>query len=242
MSVDAHCHLDLHPDPLSLLREAIDSRLQLVAVTTTPAAFRISVKFTDAAKGIIPALGMHPEVVAIRPRDIDLFNPYLEQVRWVGEVGLDGSKRFAGSWDAQVRVFNRILQECSNVGGRILSIHSRAAVQEVFKLLVKHPKCGTPVMHWFSGKPSEVTQGIELGAFFSVNLQMLDTKSGVEIIRKIPLSRLLTESDSPFSQPAYPAKIIDRIDLAEKRLADLYGTTQQCIKSTVATNFSSLTG
>lgn len=240
MSVDAHCHIDLHPDPQSVVDMAVAAGLRVVAVTTTPAAFKGSSRFSDKSNGVLPALGMHPEVVGSRPKDISLFNKYLDQVIWVGEVGLDGSQRFRDSWDQQVAVFKQILNDCANAGGRVLSIHSRAASKEVLELLVENPNAGIPVLHWFSGRTTEVDIALDAGAYFSINDQMLRSKSGIAITRRVPLDRLLTESDAPFAQGDQGQSLPERIEGCENKLAEILKCKQETIRDAIDQNFSRL--
>ena len=241
MSIDAHCHIDLHPDPKAVVEAAVKAKLRVVAVTTTPAAFEISSTFTDIENGIIPALGMHPEVVGSRPQDIRLFSKYLNRVSWVGEVGLDGGRRHKGSWNAQVQVFERVLRECTDAGGRILSVHSRSATSKVFELISLYPEAGTPVFHWFSGRPSEVADGLALGSYFSVNHKMLQSKAGQAIARQIPMDRLLTESDAPFAKTDASNDLAEQLRSAEVKLAEIFGCQLDEIKSKICQNFLRLT-
>lgn len=241
MSIDAHCHIDLHSDPKAVVEAAFEADVRVVAVTTTPAAFKVSSTFTDIERGIFPSLGMHPEVVGSRPQDICLFSKYLDRVSWVGEVGLDGSHRFKDFWDVQVQVFERVLRECSDAGGRILSVHSRSATMKVFDLISRYPDAGTPVFHWFSGRPAEVADGLAFGAYFSVNHQMLQSKSGQAIVRKIPIDRLLTESDAPFAKPDASDDLAGQLRATESRLAEILGYQLDQVKSRISDNFLRLT-
>jgi TatD DNase family protein len=241
MSVDAHCHIDLHPDPQQVVDLAVASNLRVVAVTTTPAAFKGSCRFSDAANGVIPALGMHPELIGTRKKDIALFSKYLDQVTWVGEVGLDGSNRFRASWNDQVFIFKQILEECDRAGGKVLSIHSRAASKEVIAQLRDRPAAGTPVFHWFSGSLTEVELALELGSYFSINDQMLKSKSGVEIARRVPQNRVLTESDAPFAQGEAGQSLNDRIAWCEIRLSELHACSVCEIRNVIDSNFERLT-
>jgi TatD DNase family protein len=240
MSVDAHCHIDLHPDPQRVVDSAVAAGLRVVAVTTTPAAFKGSSRFTDKSRGVLPALGMHPEVVGTRPKDMSLFTKYLDQVTWVGEIGLDGSHRFRGSWDQQVAVFKQILNDCAEAGGRVLSIHSRAASKRVLELLAENPNAGTPVLHWFSGRTTEVDIALDLGAYFSINKQMLQSKSGIAIAQRVPLDRLLTESDAPFAQCEQGKSLIEQIEGCEQKIAEIFGCSQDTIRNAIAGNFDVL--
>jgi len=240
MSVDAHCHIDLHSNPGKLLQELIDDGVQAVAVTTTPAAFRGSLRFTRKEQGIHAALGMHPEVVGSRPKDINLFTKYINDVQWVGEVGLDGSTRFKESWGQQLQIFATVLHECMMAGGKTLSIHSRRAGSEVLDCIEKQPQAGTPVLHWFSGSIKELERAIELGCFFSVNHQMLETKRGLGLLSRIPLTRLLTESDAPFTSRDHRT-IPERLRWCEAEISKVLRLEQLAVTDAIARNFHLLT-
>jgi TatD DNase family protein len=241
MSVDAHCHIDLHRNPKAVVASAVAAGLRLVAVTTTPAAFKVSAALTDSRKGILPALGMHPEVVGSRAKDASLFTQHIGNVAWVGEIGLDGSPRFSSFWDMQVAVFEQVLRDCSEAGGRVMSIHSRAASAQVLEMLSKYPSAGTPVLHWFSGKQSEVQTALDMGAFFSVNGKMLESHSGQAIALKVPLHRILTESDAPFAS-SDSRSISDQIHSCELKLAQLYEVETPKIREYTNRNFDYLLG
>ncbi|MDZ4851674.1 MAG: Qat anti-phage system TatD family nuclease QatD [Pirellulaceae bacterium] len=240
MSVDAHCHVDLHPNPQQIVDLAVSSKLRVVAVTTTPAAFKGSVKFSDSTNSVFPALGMHPELIATRQKDMVLFEKYLDQVTWVGEVGLDGSQRFRSSWNNQVAVFEEILKQCARAGGKILSIHSRSASCEVVELIRKNREAGEFVLHWFSGSLKEVDLAVELGAYFSINDQMLKSKSGVAICRRIPADRLLTESDAPFAQGDVGQSLVERIQCCVSELATIHRCSDSDLNNQVDSNFATL--
>ena len=53
-------------------------------------------------------------------------------------------------------------------------------------------------MHWFTGKESELKRAINLGCYFSVNSKMLDSSGGKRLIQKVPVNRILVETDAPF--------------------------------------------
>ncbi len=240
MFVDAHCHIDLHPDPQRILESVIRARLQVIAVTTTPAAFKGSVRYTDLANGVLPALGMHPELVGTRKGDMAQFAKYLNQVTWVGEVGLDGSDRFRSSWNDQIAVFEQILEECTIAGGKVLSIHSRASATSVLDLLRKKPDAGSFVFHWFSGSLKELDLALDMDCFFSINDQMLHSKSGTTVARRVPLERILTESDAPFLKGKECETLAERIESTVKVLAELRGCSATRLCEQIYTNFCSL--
>ncbi|WP_256349764.1 TatD family hydrolase, partial [Pseudomonas gingeri] len=78
----------------------------------------------STSKHVRVALGLHPQLVAEREGELALFERLLEGTRYVGEIGLDAGPRFYSSFEAQERVFSRILSACSEQGGKILTVHS----------------------------------------------------------------------------------------------------------------------
>jgi TatD DNase family protein len=122
--VDFHCHLDLYPDPAAAIAEAEAARVYTVAVTTTPRAWPQNVSFTRQARYVRPALGLHPQLVGEHAHEMSLWEEYLSEARYIGEVGIDAGPRSYGSLDLQKQVFERILRLCAKAGAKILTVHS----------------------------------------------------------------------------------------------------------------------
>jgi TatD DNase family protein len=80
-----------------------------------------------------------------------LFEGLLAKTRYVGEVGLDGSPDLKTYADIHRRVFDAVLSACSKAGGRVISIRSRRAADDVLDALARMPDAGLPILHWFSG-------------------------------------------------------------------------------------------
>lgn len=197
--IDFHCHLDLYPNSSEIVRTCLEKKLYVLAVTTTPSAWRISNTLGAGNDRIKTALGLHPQLAHEREKELPLFDKLLVNVRYVGEIGLDGSPELKKTWNTQLRVFNYILNSCQKGGGKIMSIHSRRAVSAVLDCLDEHPKSGIPILHWYSGSIKELERAVDLGCWFSVNPAMAKSKSGMRIIQNIPKNKLLTETDGPFT-------------------------------------------
>lgn len=197
--IDFHCHLDLFPNPSGIVKTCLDKRLFILAVTTTPSAWTKSNELGMGSERIKTALGLHPQLAYERENELPLFDKLIRNVKYIGEIGLDGSPELKETWDSQLRVFNHILNSCQNEGGRIMSIHSRRAVSPVLDCLERYSKAGVPVLHWYSGSIKDLKRAADLGCWFSVNPSMFKSKNGLNIILNIPPGRLITETDSPFT-------------------------------------------
>jgi TatD DNase family protein len=138
---------------------------------------------------------------------------YLPQARYVGEVGLDAGAAYFRYYTEQKRVFERIVQLCAHAGGKTLSVHSVRSAKEVLDYIEAHI-AGTSnrvVLHWFGGNTADARRAAQLGCYFSINAEMLAKATGAQLLTAIPRSRMLTETDGPFtktgSRPAVPGDV-----------------------------------
>jgi TatD DNase family protein len=242
--VDFHCHLDLYPDFEELVAESDRLGIFTLAVTTTPKAWARNNKLASSTKHVRAALGLHPQLVAERWREIDLWERLLDETRYVGEVGLDASPRYYASMDRQTEVFRRVLRSCARAGGKILSIHSVRTAPKVLDLIEEEVPEGRAkfVFHWFTGSAADARRAANLGCYFSINSQMLTTDRGRALVSSLPIDRLLTETDGPFTnfgaQPARPRDVGQTV----KHLAMARGMSIEDSAAAVLRNLKALTG
>lgn len=197
--IDFHSHLDLYPNALSLLPRVARENVFTLVVSTSPKAWLATSKVFAGYANIKIALGLHPEIAVAKAAEKDLFISLIAQAEYVGEVGLDGSPRFKASLPVQRTILDAVLAECERVGGRVMSLHSRGAADQVLDALAAHPKAGTPVLHWFSGTNKQLSRAVEQGAWFSVGPSMIASEKGRQLVAGMPRSRLLLETDGPFA-------------------------------------------
>lgn len=198
--IDYHCHLDLYRNPLAVFDEVKKRNVKVLAVTTSPRAYLKTSQYFSNTDNVRVALGFHPELVADRRNEINLFMEHISKCRYIGEVGIDGTARNRHSYSVQKSFLYDVLNETEKQHGRLLSIHSRGAVTEVLDCIEKKISKSIPIMHWFTGNIKELQRALSLGCWFSINPKMCCSKSGREIIMKIPLNRILPETDGPFTE------------------------------------------
>ena len=241
-AVDFHCHLDLYPDHEAAIARAEAAGVQTLTVTTTPKAWPRNFELTRGTRHVRAALGLHPQLVAERASELALWERYLPETCYVGEVGLDASPRFFKSLEAQKRVFRAVLERCAEAGGKILTVHSVRSVRAVLDMIEQHmPRGrGAVVLHWFTGSRSEATRASALGCYFSVNAQMAHSDRARALIADLPLDRLLTETDGPFTQtggrPSEPADVRAAVEL----IADIRGMSSETLAEAVNANLQTL--
>lgn len=210
--VDFHCHLDLYSDHQAAIARAEAASIYTLSVTTTPKAWPRNYELTRNTNFVRAALGLHPQLVAERGNELPIWEHYLKETRYVGEVGLDAGPRFYKSIEAQKYIFRTILEKCAKAEGKILSIHSFRCVSTVLDMLEKYlpHSYGKAVLHWFTGSRSEARRATNLGCYFSINAEMTRSDRGRTLINELSIDRILTETDGPFTQVnGHPAEPVD---------------------------------
>jgi len=173
-----------------------EARIVTLAVTTTPKAWSQNRKWTAGKRYVHSALGLHPELVADRHGEVALLEQFMAETPFIGEIGLDGSAPHRASLQAQRSVFARVVREAERLGGRVLSIHSRRAAKEVVECLTTNSSVERmlPILHWFSDSAATARQAVRAGCYFPINHRMLESASGLTLVRAIPADRLLLTS------------------------------------------------
>ncbi len=240
--VDFHCHLDLYPNHAAAVERCERDGVFTLAVTTTPKAWPRNQELASATRHVRAALGLHPQLVADRAHEIGLWEELLPRTRYVGEVGLDASPRFYKSFGRQKEIFARVLSRCAAAGNKIVTIHSVRAIKPVLDMIEQHmpPPQGRVVLHWFTGTTAEIKRAVDLGCYFSVNVEMLTNEKRARMASALPLHRVLTETDGPFTQtgasPATPSDVWIAVD----GLARLHGMESASMSATVMRNLKNV--
>lgn len=239
--IDFHCHLDLYRYPELAVQEADRAGIYVLCVTTTPKAWTKTSALCANRRRIRTGLGLHPELAGDREDELSLFEQFATSTRYFGEIGLDGSPQYKDVQPTQLRVFSSILRMAAISGGKVLSIHSRRAIDEVLSCLAKEPAAGTPILHWFSGSQVQLRAAIAQGCWFSCGPAMLRSAKGRAIAKALPRDKVLTETDGPFgrngSRPLQPEDSWQAVSM----LADIWSVDPTEVVSSLRRNLENLT-
>lgn len=195
--IDFHVHIDYYENYKEIYDYYDTQKIYTLFVTNFPEVYRKAKETFPNSKYVKMALGYHPEMVEIKPFNRKEFDRHLGQTKYLGEVGLDFSKRFYKYRDEQIIVFRYICQK-ANEGNKIMSIHSRSAEKDVLTILNQY-EVKYAVFHWYTGSISLLKDIIASGYYLSLNPSMLKSKKGKDIINNVPLERILIETDGPHS-------------------------------------------
>jgi TatD DNase family protein len=233
--IDTHCHIDLYENPFEIIRECEQESIITIGVTNLPSHFAMGYPHVINCKKVRLALGFHPLYAERFTKEFHLFVKYLSMTSYVGEIGLDFSREGKKTKDIQLFYFKKILEELKGKN-KILSIHSRKAEKEVLKLLLDN-NIKNAIFHWYTGPINLISEIADKGYFFSINPAMIRTKSGQEIISKIPLTNLLTESDGPFIQHQNVQVRPRDVKIAIDYLSKMNGKINMEIENQILMNF-----
>lgn len=239
--------------PNAVAHEAATMGLELFDCGVDPRGFAAANKRASSSPNIIAGVGLHPWWIAdgrCGTAEVDLLCELAVRERFIGEVGLDFSPRFAGTEEIQTQAFERLCQALSQnpLAGRVLSIHVvRAAgatldILESNGLLKDTPNSPTIIFHWFSGTSDELVRARNAGCYFSINERMLVTKRGREYARQIPLDRLLLETDAPTeeNEDTTAQSLVESLTSVSKSIATLKNCDARRIESVVLANSRSI--
>jgi TatD DNase family protein len=209
--IDTHAHLDdeqFQADlPTVLDRARAAGVVAVVAVATTCASTQASLALAAAHPLLHPSAGIHPNsAAAAAPGDWDAVSALAAHPRVVGigETGLDRHWDFT-PFATQEDYFARHLQLSRQLDKPVI-IHCREAEADVLRMLREHHDRAGPirgVMHSFTGGHDFAQACLAMGLFISF-AGMLTYKNASalrEVAARLPLDRLLVETDSPYLAP-----------------------------------------
>jgi TatD DNase family protein len=208
MYVDSHCHLDF-PD----LAAREDAVLATMAANDVGTALCISVKLEDFPR-VLDLAERHPQLwasVGVHPDNADCDEPDVARlvaladhpkVVAIGETGLDYYwQKDAPEWQRErFRTHIRAARET----GKPLVIHTRSAADDTLRLM-REENAGEAggVMHCFTESWEVAAGALELGFYISFSgiVTFRNAKDLKEVAKRVPLDRLLIETDSPYLAP-----------------------------------------
>ncbi len=205
--IDIHCHLDFpdfNKDREEVIKRALDEGVFMLTVGTNKESSKKAVEIAEKYDGVFATVGVHPHD-ANKNVNLDFFRELLKhpKVVAVGECGLD-SVRSRTSQKEQREIFIKQI-ELALEFDKPLMIHCRDAYGEAIEIL-KSFKTGTGEklcgdIHFFSGKWEYAEKYIELGFSFSFTGVITFTHDYDEVIKKLPLEKIMVETDAPFVAP-----------------------------------------
>ncbi len=242
MLVDCHAHLGdsvFDGDRREVLERARAAGVGFVVTVgeTLADAWR-NLELADEHPEILPAAGLFPTYLdpeqALRIEELIL--EQRARLVAIGEVGLDHWKvQDEAGRATQREIFRRFIRLAERVD-LPLNVHSRSAGRPTIDLLLQEGARRVQ-LHAFDGRPSTALPAVEAGYFFSIPPSIVRSGQKQKLVRRLPLSSLLLETDSPVlgAEPGErnePA----RLPLALQAIAEIKGLPEEEVARTIGEN------
>ncbi|MDD5032847.1 MAG: TatD family hydrolase [Candidatus Pacebacteria bacterium] len=253
--IDIHCHLDFEQfdkDREEVIGRMVEENMLAINIGADLESSLRSVELSQNYDFIFASAGIHPHEAE---KDIDWDN-FLKLVKSdkivaIGECGLD-YYRGLGDKKLQEELFRKQIEIAIKLK-KPLVIHCREARldlprlaeasrahNEVLKILSDYPGVRANI-HFFSGNWRQAKKYLELGFFLSFAGPITFSRDYDEVIKNMPLERIMAETDSPFAapspwrgrrnEPVFVKEIIKRI--AEIKEIGFEETEQKMLKNAV---------
>jgi TatD DNase family protein len=204
--VDVHAHLCdpvFDSDREDVLRRARAAGVRaIVGVGETLSDGKRNLELARSYPELMPAAGLFPEQLDLDQVDavISLIREECSRVVCIGEVGLDyWIVKDEKGREIQRAIFRRFI-DLSLELGLPLNVHSRSAGRHVVALLLESG-ARKAQLHAFDGKVAAALPAVEAGYFFSVPPSVVRSRQKQKLVKELPLSSLLLETDSPVLGP-----------------------------------------
>ncbi|MCX7965994.1 MAG: TatD family hydrolase [Syntrophorhabdaceae bacterium] len=208
MFIDSHCHLEMESyikDREHVIKRAQDGGISyILTVGTEEKYFNIVSELTKKYNDIYGAIGIHPHNSSQFNHNTEKkIRDYLKSHRKIvayGEIGLDFFKNYSPH-DIQKEVFIHQIHIAKELNLPII-IHSRAAEEDTLKIL-KETGVSRGVIHCFSYNKEYAKKFLNLGFYISIpgTITFSKKQESIDVVKYIPLDRLLAETDAPFLTP-----------------------------------------
>lgn len=252
MLVDSHCHLDRldyegkHKNIADVIDKArVQGITHLLSVCVTLDDYPAMAEMIAPYKQVSSTCGIHPLYKeALMDEALLLEYASSDKVVAIGETGLDFFySPETKEW--QMDAFRRQIRVAKKLN-KPLIIHTRGARQETLDIL--HEEGAEQVggvLHCFTESIEMAEEAMKLGFYISVSgiVTFKNAKELQEVIKAVPLDRLLVETDSPYlapvphrgqeNEPAYTHDVA-------KFVADLKGVSFEELAEVTTNNYFNL--
>lgn len=250
MLVDSHCHLNFpeFTENINAVRQLMqDSQVShALCVSVTLDKFPEVLGLAEQYDNFYASVGVHPDYENIDEPSVDLLCRLAQhpKVVAIGETGLDYF-RLSGDLEWQRNRFRTHIRAAILVG-KPLIIHTRNAANDTLRIMQEegaHQAGG--VMHCFTESLEMAEAAIEMGFYISFSgiVTFKNAAQLKEVAQKIPLDKILVETDSPYlapvpfrgktNQPAY-------VKYVAQEIADLRGISLEAVMQATTQNFFNL--
>ncbi len=223
--IDTHCHLvdpQFVRDLDSVLKRAQRCGVsKIVNAGYDAETSQRAISMCREFPWLMPAVGIHPNEAAEESiNEMDKIRAMLDNdnVIAIGETGLDYYRDFSPR-DPQRELFRMHITLARERGLPIL-IHTRNSLDDALSIL-RAEDCHRGIFHCYGGSYDQAKVIMDLGFYISFAGVLTFSRQARDVIKRLPLDRLLLETDAPFLAPLShrgkrnePAYIVETLQFA----------------------------
>lgn len=251
MYIDSHCHLNMLADEPggidAMVSEASDNGIDHILCIAIDKASCEEVKaIADSYPQVTASVGIHPNVDKTEQFTVEelVAEASHPKVIAIGETGLDYF-RSEGDLEWQRDRF-RVHIEAGKQTKKPLIIHTREAREDTMDILENEDaeKAGG-IIHCFTENWETAKRALDIGFYISLSgiVTFKSAKHLQEVAKKLPLDRILIETDSPYLAPVPHRGKTNKpvfVKHVAEFLAELRGDTVENIAAVTSANFRQL--
>ena len=243
MLIDIHCHLEMCEKPEEILEEARKKNLIIVSAGTNEKTNEKLLSWEHSNLKI--CLGLYPiDALKCGEDEIDqIINNITKNsvcIWGIGEVGIDYKESTQEEeHDRQKEIFRKFVQLSIELDKHIV-VHSRKAEEDCIKIL-EEMKTKKVIMHCFSGNMKLVDRITKNGWFFSIPSNVAFSQHFQTVISKVPISQLLSETDSPYLHPekSWPNTPLN-VQSSYEKISEIKKLTMKEVEVAIEENYNNL--
>jgi TatD DNase family protein len=246
--IDTHAHIcdsSFDADRGAVLERARQAGVSaIIAVGENISDARRNIELADQHPMIRPATGLYPTI--LDPDQAEEMCTFIRKERSrlvaIGEVGLDF---WVVKEESQKELQKEILKGFISLSKELdlpLNIHSRSAGRHAVALLLRNGASRVQ-MHAFDGKASAALPAAEAGYFFSIPPSVVRSRQKQKLLKHLPLSCLLVETDSPVLGPEPKVRNEPtNVNISIKAIAELKDIAEEAVIEAIWENTLRLYG
>jgi len=205
--IDTHCHLDkLDLTPEEAIIEANHVGVnKIITISVDESSINFVSSAVNQFPGVYGSLGFHPHEASSMSESLEkkIFQLARKHVKLIaiGETGLDYHYMYSPV-EVQKEVFRKQLQLSENLNLPVI-LHSREAETDTINILKDFSIESLGVAHSFTGSIGMARKLVEMGWYLGINgiVTFKNAEDLREVVRWLPLNKMLLETDSPFLSP-----------------------------------------
>ncbi|MFA6404924.1 MAG: TatD family hydrolase [Candidatus Paceibacterota bacterium] len=251
--IDAHGHLnftDYDNDRDQVIERSRNLNVGMITIGTDLKSSNKAVNLAELNDDIWAVVGIHPtetnndhDEYASQASVVIKKLANNNRVLGIGECGLDYFHSKPEDMAMQREIFNKQIN-IANELDKPLMLHTRSskdgtnAYQESIEILKKTAKVGFN-FHFFAGNKKDLQDILDIGGFVSFTGVITFTHDYDELIKYVPIDRVMVETDCPFVAPIphrgkrnEPSFVIE----TAKAIASIRGEDEEIVRAQLLRN------